>query len=54
MLSFILIKRFVAAVAGITCNKTLIHKVIPKDQSFTEDYAGIFHFRFWVSRFSNF
>ena len=34
-----------AAMAGLTLNERLFHKVIPEDQSFTENYAGIFHFR---------
>ena len=34
-----------AALANLTLNKRLFHQVVPDDQSFTEDYAGIFHFR---------
>jgi len=36
-----------AALANLTMNKRLLYKVVPKDQSFQEEYAGIFHFRFW-------
>ena len=28
-------------------NKAVRARVIPLDQSFTEEYAGVFHFRFW-------
>ncbi|CAL4178338.1 unnamed protein product, partial [Meganyctiphanes norvegica] len=38
---------FVAAVAPLTLNNKALHRVVPKDQSFKENYAGIFHFRFW-------
>ncbi len=34
-----------AAIANLTLHKKLFEKVVPHDQSFTEDYAGIFHFR---------
>ena len=34
-----------AAMANLTLHKKLFYKVVPIDQSFTEDYAGVFHFR---------
>ena len=37
-----------AAVAAVAMDKPLLYKVVPKTQSFSEDdYAGIFHFKFW-------
>ncbi|KAJ0061642.1 hypothetical protein NL108_005750 [Boleophthalmus pectinirostris] len=36
---------FLAAISSLTLNKKLMVQVVPK-QSF-DDYAGIFHFRFW-------
>lgn len=36
-----------AAMANMAMNKRVRAKVVPLDQSFSEEYAGIFHFRFW-------
>ncbi|KAL6740098.1 hypothetical protein Aduo_013485 [Ancylostoma duodenale] len=38
---------FMAAVATLTQVEELFYRVVLPDQSFTENYAGIFHFRFW-------
>ncbi|CAH1642451.1 unnamed protein product [Spodoptera littoralis] len=36
-----------AAVANLTLHRKLYFQVVPDDQSFDEEYAGVFHFRFW-------
>ncbi|XP_021708587.1 calpain-A isoform X5 [Aedes aegypti] len=36
-----------AACANLTQDQKMFLRVVPEDNSFEDDYAGIFHFRFW-------
>ncbi|XP_048047709.1 calpain-1 catalytic subunit [Megalobrama amblycephala] len=38
---------FLASVGALTFQSKLLHKVIPDGQSFSNNYTGLFHFRFW-------
>lgn len=39
---------FIAGAVGIMQNQKMFAKVVPQDQSFEDNYGGIFHFRFWL------
>ncbi|KAM4693244.1 calpain-8-like [Discoglossus pictus] len=38
---------FLASVASLTLNEDFLYQVVPMNQSFETDYAGIFHFKLW-------
>ncbi|XP_073995012.1 calpain-B-like isoform X2 [Rhodnius prolixus] len=38
---------YLSVLTLLSLNKQLLNQVIPESQSFEDDYAGIFHFRFW-------
>ncbi|XP_077341939.1 calpain-8-like [Lithobates pipiens] len=38
---------FLCSIASLTLNEECLNRVIPGDQSFDNNYAGIFHFKFW-------
>ncbi|KAI7790290.1 hypothetical protein IRJ41_019969 [Triplophysa rosa] len=38
---------FLASVGALTFQKDILKQVMPAGQSFTKNYSGIFHFRFW-------
>ncbi|XP_044131032.1 calpain-8-like [Bufo gargarizans] len=38
---------FLSSVASLTLNEDCLRRVVPMDQSFDTNYAGIFHFKFW-------
>ncbi|KAL7390428.1 hypothetical protein ABVT39_020968 [Epinephelus coioides] len=38
---------FLSSIGALTLRKSLMAQVVPPDQSFKDNYAGIFHFKFW-------
>ena len=38
---------FLAAIGALTQHDQMLDKIIPRGQSFENDYQGIFRFRFW-------
>lgn len=42
-----LVSWFITGAVAVSSVPEYIKKVIPEDQSFENDYAGVFRFRFW-------
>ncbi|XP_067117759.1 calpain-2 catalytic subunit isoform X1 [Osmerus mordax] len=38
---------FLASIGALTFQKHILEQVVPLNQSFQQEYCGIFHFRFW-------
>ncbi|KAM5165260.1 calpain-8-like [Mantella aurantiaca] len=38
---------FLCSIASLTLNEECLNRVVPVDQSFDNNYSGIFHFKFW-------
>ncbi|XP_056914967.1 calpain-1 catalytic subunit-like isoform X2 [Takifugu flavidus] len=38
---------FLASIGALTFQRPILEQVVPLDQSFDEEYCGLFHFRFW-------
>ncbi|XP_077395624.1 calpain-1 catalytic subunit [Festucalex cinctus] len=38
---------FLASIGALTFQNDILKKVVPFEQTFDEDYCGLFHFRFW-------
>ncbi|XP_053290483.1 calpain-1 catalytic subunit isoform X3 [Pleuronectes platessa] len=38
---------FLASIGALTFQDSILKQVVPLEQSFNEDYCGLFHFRFW-------
>nr|XP_019940238.1 PREDICTED: calpain-3-like [Paralichthys olivaceus] len=38
---------FLASIGALTFQKDILRQVVPLEQTFHENYCGIFHFRFW-------
>uniref|UniRef100_A0A3B4A9B3 Calpain catalytic domain-containing protein n=1 Tax=Periophthalmus magnuspinnatus TaxID=409849 RepID=A0A3B4A9B3_9GOBI len=38
---------FLASIGALTFQKPILAQVVPMDQSFDDNYCGLFHFRFW-------